>query len=182
MILYGITEDEAYAALKAERDAGRIDRSVSFKLIRQLTPRGGGVATEVQFEAWERNRGRRLGNSGAYGAMNWEGAYAATYDEWGFFLQHLYDIHADMVCGSPTHPTYADRDDYVRKTGATYTADLAEKIEGEGDPYPWLCGRNQVGRRGATRLSWDDPNGPRWGKLATRTPEWVRQFRGGEVY
>jgi hypothetical protein len=179
MNLYGVTEDMVRGALDAEKRAGRIAPHVWFKVCRPFTPRSGGDAVEVQLEAYTRDRGRRYGNGGSYGRGE---EYAATYDEWGWFLQRLYSINERMVCGSQKHPAYADRDDYERKTGATYRADLAELIARQGDPFPYVAGRNYIGRRGAGRLDASDPRHAYWGKPQPRTVEWVEQFRAGEVY
>jgi hypothetical protein len=179
MKLYGITYEQAATALREEKQAGRIAPHVHFKLIREFTPRGGGIATEVQLEAYERDRGRRYGNAGSYGAGS---DYAATYDEWGWFLQHLYDETPTMLAGSPAYPAYKDREDYIAKTGMSYVPDLAERLARTGDPYPYVAGRRCIGRRGAGRLSGSDPRSQYWGKPDPRTPEWARDFRAGQVY
>lgn len=179
MHIYGITEDQARDALIAERKLGRIAPHVSFKILRGFTPRGGGQAVEVQLEAYERDRGRRYGNSGAYGRGY---DYAATYDEWGFFLQRLYDENPTMKCGSPTRPWYADKGDYMEKTAMSYSADLLETLAVTEDPFPYVAGRNCIGRRGAGRLSASEPRARYWGKPQPRTVEWVRAFQSGEVY
>lgn len=86
----------AYAALTECQAAGTVAGHVGFKT---LTEHHGGpgfaYALEIQLEALTRDRGRRAGNSGSYGAGE---NYAATYDEWGFFLAALYRMDE----GAPT--------------------------------------------------------------------------------
>jgi len=48
----------------------------------------------------------------------WDGSdcYAATWDQWGIFLAHIFDADTDARCGSVKHPTYRDGDDFHAKT------------------------------------------------------------------
>lgn len=43
-------------------------------------------------------------------------AYAATWDQWGWFLDHLFSVDPGMVVGSVGSPIYAGREDFHRKT------------------------------------------------------------------
>jgi hypothetical protein len=54
----------------------------------------------------------RRPNSGRYGAGD---DYAATWDEWGMFLNHLYELDPEMEC-----PYYKDRDDFNFQTGSRF--------------------------------------------------------------
>src|SRR4029079_4807644 len=78
-----ITSHDIRDALRAEQDAGRIARSVTFKILSNHGSRTHSLAHEVQLSSWEQVKGdgRRVGNSGSYGAMD-DSAYAATYSEW----------------------------------------------------------------------------------------------------
>lgn len=51
-------------------------------------------------------RHTRSKNTGRYGANDLD--RAATWDDWGFFFAFLYEIDADMICGTPKHPVYAN--------------------------------------------------------------------------
>ena len=53
-------------------------------------------------------------NSGKHGAQNDD--YAATWDEWGIFLNALYEIDPNLVT-----PYYADAYDFHRKTNDRFT-------------------------------------------------------------
>ena len=51
---------------------------------------------------FEVHSARRPNNRGRHGNVD----YAATWDQWGVFLRHLYQIDPRMVCGSPSRPVY----------------------------------------------------------------------------
>lgn len=57
----------------------------------------------------------RRPNSGHRGADGSD-VYAATWDQWGVFLRHLYEIDPTMVCGSGKRPVYASLLDFSLKT------------------------------------------------------------------
>lgn len=150
-------------ALASQQQRDRIADHVSFKTIPD--PHGSSIrrhAFEIQLEADRRDRGRRAGNSGSYGAMRAEvDGYAATYDEWGWFLAALYDLDPDMIVGSPSSPTYRSKVHFHRVTGFSYApAFLIETITQEGaDPFPYVTGAGArtkrgylIGRQGAGRL------------------------------
>jgi hypothetical protein len=74
-------------------------------------------AFEVQLSDGAGNAWR---NSGQYGAATWDGN-AATWDEWGIFLAHLYGADPGArVGGSLKRPIYADADDFHRVTCDRY--------------------------------------------------------------
>jgi hypothetical protein len=50
-------------------------------------------------------------NSGTRGA-EWNGDYAATWDEWGMFLGYLFDVDSEMVAGTVKRPTYNGSSDF----------------------------------------------------------------------
>jgi hypothetical protein len=185
-----ITERTVRAALDAEQSAGRIAPHVRFKLLHGLNPRTAAAAVEVQLEATERDRGRRFGNSGSYGATNEysvtpdQRIFAATYDEWGWLLQRLYADNDELMVGAPTadRAIYSGRDDFEHKTALTYRADLAELLESDGDVYPYISGRSTIGARGRGRRFIDEVGVHNWCKLDERTPEWARSFYAGEVF
>ena len=173
--------DLAIAALKECQAAGTVAPHVRFKMLETKQRRGTGSALEVQLEATRRDRGRRSGNSGSYGAMG-DGTYAATYDEWGFFLAALYRLAGeDIICGTPKSPTYSDACDFRFKTGHTYDADYPEYVEGWGDYYSYRSGKSQIGRRGAGRTHYDDLR-TYYATKDPRTSEFLRQLHAGEVF
>ena len=193
----------AHRALAECQRAGTIAEHVSFKTCDTRGRRGTGIALEIQLEATRRDRGRRAGNTGSYGASTGyggDGTFAATYDEWGFFIAALYRIATEengpgaFFCGSAKYKVYADETDFHYKTGHTYDQSYPELLEsweavedeahrnfGRIDDFRYRIGRNQIGRRGAGRVHIEN-NGTRWAKLDIRSPEWLRQFQNGEVF
>lgn len=156
-------ESDIREALRAEIETGRIADHVTFKLLRAGRSTVTNRAFDVQLEAGQRDRGRRAGNSGSYGAMRPEhDGYAATYDEWGWFLAALYKLDATMIVGTPKSPVYNGGNDFHHRTGLTYNPDeLLPQLEAgywgtdddtSGDPYPYREGRKLNGRQGYGRL------------------------------
>jgi hypothetical protein len=180
-----ITPQQILDALSAEQAMGRIAPSVRFKVRTQHGSQSHARAYEIQLEATAQVKGdgRRAGNSGSYGAMDGSNGYAATYDEWGWLMAHLYSIDPDAVWGSVKHPQYANRDHFDHITGLTYNPAilltfLDTPTPDGGDPYPYVApGSSRVGRYGANRH--DEQITP-WGVPyylhAPRTAEWVRSF------
>lgn len=91
---------------------------------------------DVFYDRWTESRSRthdrkfdlilrgntRLSRSGVwrkrpnFGAGGW----AATFDEWGWFLAALFDADPTARCGSATFPVYADREDFHDRTHGVY--------------------------------------------------------------
>ena len=182
----------AVDALNECQDDGTVAQHVRFKTITEHRSGGDGFifALEVQLEASERDRGRRAGNSGSYGASTgWggDGSYAATYDEWGFFLAALYRRDPLMRCApnfKRDYSQYRDAEDFHHKTGRTYDPSYPEYVEENGgDDYPRRSGRSQIGRRGAGRVHVEDTTAVwSYAKDDERSAEWLRQLQAGEVY
>ena len=169
-----LTEQDLHDALRTEKEIGRIAESVTFKVLDSHGSKSHARAFEVQLESWAQVKGdgRRVGNSGSYGAMS-GGDYAATFDEWGWFLAALYRVDQDMICGSAKNPVYEGSLDYAMKTAETYTLGaLVEQLDAGCDPYPWVY-RARVGRYGAGRF---DQN--RYGvyTFKPRDAKWYRKF------
>lgn len=158
-----IDEQVIHNALESEKKAGRIAPHVIFKTLSSHRSNRFDRAFEIQLEALERDNGRRAGNSGSYGAMRPEyDGYAATFDEWGWLLNALYEMDPYLVVGSPKSPIYRNREDFDEKTGLTYNYSEMlsmlryEEEEGweDADPYPFVLGRGSMrGRYGAGRHS-----------------------------
>jgi uncharacterized protein YwbE len=187
-----ITLDLIVSALTKEQCDGRIANGVSFKILTEHRSTTHARAFEVQLTASQPGKGRRAGNSGSYGAGS---EYAATYDEWGWLIAALYRVDPKAVWGSVKHPQYADADHFHDVTGLTYNPDRllwhlnygskTIPLPAENDPYPYVTGRDTVGRRGAARKSADDVPAyavGTWAKLQPRTAEWVRQFAAGQAF
>jgi hypothetical protein len=185
-----LTRENIQQALIAEIEKGRIARHVSFKVLTEGGSRSHRRSFEVQLEAAERDNGRRVGNSGSYGAMRPEhDGYAATYDEWGWLLAALYQIDPAFIVGTVKHPVYDGRDDFDHKTALTYNPEkLINTLRFYGDPYPMVIGRAaktkrgyMIGRRGADRASHEGYRSYWGGKEQPRTVEEVREFARLEV-
>lgn len=175
-----ITSTDIRDALRAEQEAGRIATTVEFKILTNHGSRTHSLAHEVQLSSWAQvpGDGRRVGNSGSYGAMNPDGGYAATFDEWGWLMAAIYRADPLAVWGSVKHPQYSSAEDFHSKTGETYSLfGLLEQLERGTDPYPYVAPRMLKARQGAGRYA-----GPvtAWGqnytKLAPRTAGWYREF------
>ena len=124
----------AHRALAECQKAGTIAEHVSFKTCDTRGRRGTGIALEIQLEATRRDRGRRAGNTGSYGASTGyggDGLYAATYDEWGFFIAALYRIATEengpgaFFCGSASYKVYADETDFHKLSRYLYSESQA---------------------------------------------------------
>ena len=181
--------DIAYAALIECQKAGTVAGHVGFKT---LTVHRGGAgfayALEIQLEGMTRDRGRRFGNSGSYGAMSpWaEGreVYTATYDEWGFFLAALYRMDEGARCApnfKRDYAAYYDAADFHDKTGRTYDPAYPDYVERHGDDYGYRTGRALIGRRGAGRVHYDS-SATRWAKEDERTADFLRDLHAGRIF
>lgn len=163
-------------ALAAEIKAGRVAASVRFKILVEHSSRSHDFAVEVQLEAWDKadGDGRRVGNSGSYGAMS--GDWAATYDEHGWLFSALYRLDPLAIWGSAKHPVYDGVLDFDRKTGMSYNLALLPLLEAGEDPFPYVYKRqDRVGRRGSCR---NDDQATAWGSdIYEIRPRTVAEFR-----
>lgn len=157
---YAITpRDIAVEALKNCKDRGQIANHVTFDVLDTKGRRGGGSALEIQLRANGHDRGRRPRNSGSGGAVRSSTYFggpnlAATYDEWGFFIEEMFSLTGgEMLVGSPSMPQYASLKDFHHKTGRTYDPGYPDEVEKWGDIYRYKVGRNDVGRRGSGRVN-----------------------------
>lgn len=146
-----LTEDFLRSVLADNKAAGTIAKHVGFKILAQNNSRTWAQSFNVQLEGLVRDRGRRYGNSGSYGAGE---HYAATYDEWGFFLGLVYTTLPELTVGQSKHPIYEDFDAFLRATGETYNSEILLKSlteDPKDDPYPYVFGRGGNGRYGSGR-------------------------------
>lgn len=154
--------DDIIDILNTLHRIGRIPRHVVFKKVTEHGSRDYERAFEVQLQAMrkEDGDGRRQGNSGSYGAGD---NYAATFDEWGWFLSSLYEKDEYARAGSKENALYHDKDDFHEKTGLSYhpealRGNLTYPNEEQGeDPYPYVIGTGGIaGRKGAGRTNGED--------------------------
>ena len=75
----------------------------------------GSRSRDHAFEVKLSGESRRRPNGGNYGAER--DVFAATWDQWGVFLQILFDADTDLTIPR----AYADRDEYIRHTNARFT-------------------------------------------------------------
>lgn len=178
----------AYAALTECQSAGTVAGHVGFKTL--TVHRGGpgfAYALEIRLEAAVRDRGRRAGNSGSYGAMQAEyDGYAATYDEWGFFLAALYRMDEGARCAPNfKHDTadYYDAADFHEKTGRTYDPAYPDYVERYGDDFLYRAGKRQIGRRGYGRVpAYASTTVVRFAVEDERTADFLRKLHAGEAF
>lgn len=76
-------------------------------------------AYEVSLYSLEKLPGdkRRFKNSGNNGAAP---EYAATYDEWGYFMAEIYAVDSFVVMGTLAHGPYRDETEFNSKTNGKY--------------------------------------------------------------
>lgn len=180
---------DIFVALGSQINLGRIASHVSFKILERHGSRSHHHGWEIQLEAFERDNGRRAGNSGSYGALRPEhDGYAATFDEWGWLIAALYKLDADMVVGTPKYPVYRDAAHFHEQTAWTYDPERWLEFVNEWptfaderDPFPFVTGQPSrtkrgymIGRRGASRVRTQPKHWP--GKHQPRTVEEVRAF------
>ena len=108
---------EVREALEAATSKGQVDRMVGFYILERRGSRSRDHAFEVQLE-WlgtkEKGDGRRWKNSGNRGAESYDngsGTYAATYDEWGWFINELFNRDSELIFGH-----YKDRETFDSMT------------------------------------------------------------------
>jgi hypothetical protein len=111
------TVDTINDALSRAKDSGKVDRLVQFEIFDEKGSRTRKNAFEIKL-GWYGEKvkgdGRRWTNTGTRGSdslSNGQGNYAATYDEWGWFIAELFDKDADAVFGN-----YKGRDDFDSQT------------------------------------------------------------------
>ena len=106
--------------LAAAIDVGKVAPDVDFVVGPE--PHGSrkrALAFEVQLGTHNSSSGptrsRHYKNSGVNGAGN---CYAASYDEWGWFLAALFEVDPDAIAGP-----YDGLDDFNTKTRDAYNAE-----------------------------------------------------------
>lgn len=94
-----------YAALNAAKDEGGVENSIYFDRFELHRSQTHPRAFEVHLGTDTKLPGskRRPPNSGSYGAGGEFARWAATYDEWGWFLAALFEADPDAKVGNIYH-------------------------------------------------------------------------------
>lgn len=97
-----ITYANIQTALRDAKDEGHVHEDVYFHILETRGSRTRSGAFEIQLGCTDKVKGDGRGwkNTGNRGADSGEyGTYAATYDEWGWFIAELYELDRDLVFG-----------------------------------------------------------------------------------
>ena len=84
-------------ALTDAKAAGKISPDVEFDQLKRSNSRSHRSAADVHLVSYTGGKGTEHNhrpNSGTYGADGREDVWAATYDEWGWFLSYVYAADA----------------------------------------------------------------------------------------
>lgn len=116
-----LTYMDVHAALDKAKAAGKVDRQVQFEMLETKGSRTRQRGFEVQL-GWygvkvkgDGRRWKNTGNRGADSEYNGNGCYAATYDEWGWFIKELFTLDPNLVFGH-----YKDRATFLTMTKHAY--------------------------------------------------------------
>ena len=100
-----LTSADVYTAMERAKQRGHVSRLTIFDKMEEKKSRTRKNGFEIHLE-WigekVKGDGRRWTNSGKGGANSYDngsGCYAATYDEWGWFIAELFDKDANAVFG-----------------------------------------------------------------------------------
>jgi hypothetical protein len=111
-------ENILQAALRAAQRDGQISPDVIFDQLSTAGSRSHAASVDVHLVSLTGGKGTthpRRPNSGTYGADGTADVYAATYDEWGWFLAHVF--RADPTAKATY---YGSADDFHATTGNAY--------------------------------------------------------------
>lgn len=91
-------------ALVRAQQAGRVAEHVEVMTCDEYGSRKKERAFEIKLGTHTKIKGDKrswtnLGNRGANSEANGEGIYAATYDEWGWFIAELFATEPDLIFG-----------------------------------------------------------------------------------
>lgn len=96
-----LNHNEVIEALHRAKASGNVDRLVDFEVLEEKGSRSRTRGFEVRL-AWYGEKvkgdGRRWTNSGTSGADT-GGFYAASYDEWGWFIHELFEADSELIFG-----------------------------------------------------------------------------------
>lgn len=101
-------------ALQAAKAKGHVTHGVQFYILDGHKSRSRSGAYEIQLGTAHKVKGDGRGwkNSGTNGAGD---TYAATRDEWGWFIDELFEVDPNAVFGQ-----YKGRDDFHAQTRYAY--------------------------------------------------------------
>lgn len=115
-----LTMADVRDALERAKKRGHVDRLTVFDVLEPKGSRTRKNGFEVHLE-WIGDKvkgdGRRWTNSGNTGSG---GTYAATYDEWGWFIAELFDKDENAVFGH-----YKGLDSFNNQTRSKYELEYA---------------------------------------------------------
>lgn len=95
-------------ALQRAKNSGKITHDVQFVKMDRAGSRTRKFGCEIQLGTYDQESGptksRHYKNSGKHGATSEYGTgdpvWAATYDEWGWFITELFTVDPDLIFGS----------------------------------------------------------------------------------
>lgn len=117
-----LTTSDIYSAMDAAKVSGNVAHHIHFSVFTDHRSRTRNKAWEIQLGTYHKLPGDKRGwkNTGQYGADsvgNGQGLYAATYDEWGYFIAELYKLDPELVFGH-----YKSLETFQRVTENKYAA------------------------------------------------------------
>lgn len=105
-------------ALIRVKYAGHVPGDITFTVLERHESRSRLRAYEIRLGSYRPLAGhRRTNGAGSY--------WAATYDEWGWFIAEIYDLDPSAIFGP-----YRSRDDFLVKTDYQYN------VEANGEAAP----------------------------------------------
>lgn len=109
-----LTWQDISKALQTAKQSGNVASHIHFESQSEHGSRSHARAFEIQLGTYSKLPGdkRRYKNSGQYGASN---VYAATYDEWGYFIKELFVLDPELVFGH-----YKSQADFNNQTKHVY--------------------------------------------------------------
>lgn len=112
-----LSETSVRAALRHAQVIDKVTYDIQFVVFDTKGSRSHCRGFDIQLGTYDKTSGptksRRYKNSGQYGA---DSIWAATYDEWGWFLAALFSIDPDATAGP-----YKGLADFNRQTSDKYT-------------------------------------------------------------
>jgi hypothetical protein len=143
-----LTYPQILAALNAAKQDGRIAEDVMLTCTHHRSSTHQR-AFEIQLGAYDKHslpagtvdqHGRKMsvrrykngGNIGATSDTGFghgdESVWAATYDEWGWFIAEIFAADPEALWGSPKNPQYENADDFNRLTCRKFRAGTMPRV------------------------------------------------------
>lgn len=88
-------------ALDLAKASGKVPEHIDFEVCTEHGSRKRSTAFEIKLATYtkEPGDGRRRPNTGNRGTDTSDGLWAATYDEWGWFIAELFAVDGDAIFG-----------------------------------------------------------------------------------